>query len=111
MYFERELVDMCMSLWICMVQKCILCYSERFIDVILIFCIRNYFIENTSAVFFRLNYSITKVTVLESREYGCRDPSSGTLYSQKLALTSPTSGGHSASIVRSRTQATDLSLI
>jgi hypothetical protein len=44
---------------------------------------------------------------LEIREYGCRDLSrwpSGTLYPQKLALTSPTSGG------RSRTQATELSM-
>jgi hypothetical protein len=33
---------------------------------------------------------------LENREYGCRDPSRwprGTLYPQKLAITSPTSGG------------------
>jgi hypothetical protein len=47
---------------------------------------------------------------LESREYGSRDPSRwprGTLYQQKLELTSPTSGGRSAGIVRSRTQATD----
>jgi hypothetical protein len=47
---------------------------------------------------------------LESREYGCRDPSRcprGTLYPWKLALTSPTSGGHSVGIVRSRTQATE----
>jgi hypothetical protein len=39
---------------------------------------------------------------LESREYGCRDPSRwphDTLYLQKLALTSPTSGGLSVGIV------------
>jgi hypothetical protein len=50
---------------------------------------------------------------LESREYGCRDPSRwsrGTLYPQKLALTSPTSSGLSFGIVRSRTQATKFSL-
>jgi hypothetical protein len=44
---------------------------------------------------------------LENREYGCRDPSRwprGTLYPQKLAITSPTSGGRSVGIVRSRTQ-------
>jgi hypothetical protein len=29
------------------------------------------------------------------------------LYAQKLALTSPTSGGHSVGVVRSRTQATE----
>jgi hypothetical protein len=48
---------------------------------------------------------------LEKREYGCRDPSRwprGTLYQQKFALTSPTSGGRSVGIVRSRTQATEL---
>jgi hypothetical protein len=44
---------------------------------------------------------------LENREYGRRDTSHwprGTLYPQKLAITSPTSGGRSVSIVRSRTQ-------
>jgi hypothetical protein len=49
---------------------------------------------------------------LESREYGRRDPSRwscGTFYPQKLALTSPTSGGRSVSIVRSRIQATEFS--
>jgi hypothetical protein len=51
---------------------------------------------------------------LENREYGRGDPSRwslGTLYPQKLALTSPTSGGLSVGIVRSRTQATDISLV
>jgi hypothetical protein len=44
---------------------------------------------------------------LESREYGRRYPSRsrGTLYPQKVALTSPTSGGRSVGIVRSRAQA------
>jgi hypothetical protein len=44
---------------------------------------------------------------LENREYGRRDPSRwprGILYPQKLAITSPTSGGCSVGIVRSRTQ-------
>jgi hypothetical protein len=44
---------------------------------------------------------------LENREYGRRDPSRwprGTLYPQKLAITSPTRGGRSVGIVRSRTQ-------
>jgi hypothetical protein len=47
---------------------------------------------------------------LEIREYGRRDPSRrprGTLYSQKVELTSRTSGGRSVGIVRSRTQATE----
>jgi hypothetical protein len=47
---------------------------------------------------------------LRSREYGRMDPSRrprGTLYPQKLALTSPTSGGSSVGIVRSLTQATE----
>jgi hypothetical protein len=45
---------------------------------------------------------------LESREHGRKDPSRpphGSLYPQNLALTSPTSGGLSVGIVRSRTQA------
>jgi hypothetical protein len=49
---------------------------------------------------------------LENREYGRRDPSRwprGTLYPQKLALTSLTSGGRSVGIVSSRTQATEFS--
>jgi hypothetical protein len=48
--------------------------------------------------------------VLESRKYDRRDPSRwprGTLYPQKLVLTSSTSGGRSAGIVRSMTQATE----
>jgi hypothetical protein len=47
---------------------------------------------------------------LETREYGRRDLSRwprGTLYPQKLALTSPTSGGRSVGIVRFRTKATE----
>jgi hypothetical protein len=50
---------------------------------------------------------------LETLEYGRRDPSRsqrGTLYPQKLGLTSPTSGGRSVGIVRSRTKATEFSL-
>jgi hypothetical protein len=49
---------------------------------------------------------------LENREYGCRDPSRwprGTLYPQKLAITSPTSGGRSVGIDRSRTQTMEFS--
>jgi hypothetical protein len=49
---------------------------------------------------------------LESREYGCRDPSRWlriSLYPQKLALTSPTSDSRAVGIVRSRTQATEFS--
>jgi hypothetical protein len=47
---------------------------------------------------------------LENRDYGRRDQSRwprGTLDPQNLALTSPTIGGRSVSIVRSRTQATE----
>jgi hypothetical protein len=46
---------------------------------------------------------------LENRDYGCRDPRRwplDTLYPEKLAITSSTSGGHSGGIVRSRTQPT-----
>jgi hypothetical protein len=49
---------------------------------------------------------------LENREYGRRDLSRwqrGTLYPQKVALTSLTSGGRSVGIVRSRTQSTEFS--
>jgi hypothetical protein len=51
---------------------------------------------------------------LESREYGRRDPSlwpRGTLYPQKLALTSLIIVGRSVGIVHLRTKATELSLI
>jgi hypothetical protein len=47
---------------------------------------------------------------LENRDYRHRVPSHwprGTLYPQKLALTSPTSGGRSVGIVRPRTQTTE----
>jgi hypothetical protein len=47
---------------------------------------------------------------LQSREYSRRDPSSsplGTLYPQKLALTSPTRGGRSVGMLCSRSQATE----
>jgi hypothetical protein len=47
---------------------------------------------------------------LESREHGRRDLSlwpRGTPYPQNLTLTSPTSGGRSVGIVRSRIQATE----
>jgi hypothetical protein len=50
---------------------------------------------------------------LENREYGRRDSSSwpcGTLYLQKLAITSLTSGGRSVGIVRSRTQTMEFCL-
>jgi hypothetical protein len=51
---------------------------------------------------------------LESREYGHRDSSrwpGGNLYPQKLALTSPTSGGLSVGIACSRTKTTEFSLV
>jgi hypothetical protein len=49
---------------------------------------------------------------LEIGEYGRGDPSRrprGTLYPQKLKLTSQTSGGRSVGMVRSRTKATEFS--
>jgi hypothetical protein len=48
---------------------------------------------------------------LESQEYGSWHPSHwprGSLYPQKLVLTSTTSGGRSVGIVSSRTQATEI---
>jgi hypothetical protein len=50
--------------------------------------------------------------VLENREYGHRNPSRlprGTLCPQKLAITTPTSGGRSVGLVRSRTQTMEFS--
>jgi hypothetical protein len=47
---------------------------------------------------------------LESREYGRREllrRPLNTLYTKKLALTSPTSGGRLVGIVRSRTKVTE----
>jgi hypothetical protein len=51
---------------------------------------------------------------LKSQEYGRRDPSRwprGTIYPQKLALTSRTSGGRSVGIVLSQAQGTEFSLV
>jgi hypothetical protein len=51
---------------------------------------------------------------LENREYGRRNPlrwPRGSIYQQKLALTSPTTGGRSVGIVYSRTKATELLVI
>jgi hypothetical protein len=50
---------------------------------------------------------------LQSREYGRKDPwrwPRGSLHPPNLALTSPTTGGRSVGIVRSRTQATEFTL-
>jgi hypothetical protein len=61
-------------------------------------------------LFFTVLYAIRAGP--EIRECGRRDPSRwprGTLYQQTLALTSPTSGDRSVSIVRSQTQATEFS--
>jgi hypothetical protein len=51
---------------------------------------------------------------LENRESGLRDPSRwprGTLYPQKLAISSPTSGGRSVGIVRLQTQTMEFNYI
>jgi hypothetical protein len=51
---------------------------------------------------------------LENREYGREDPlcwPRDNLYPQKLSLTPPTSSCRSVCIVRSRTQATEFSLV
>jgi hypothetical protein len=45
---------------------------------------------------------------LERRNYGRRVSAALTLYLQKLALTTTTSGGRSVGIVRSRTQVTEM---
>jgi hypothetical protein len=50
---------------------------------------------------------------LERREHGRRDPLrlQRDIFYPKLALTSPTSGGRVVGIVRSRTKATEFSLV
>jgi hypothetical protein len=48
---------------------------------------------------------------LESREYSRRNPSRLPLYPQRLAVTSPPSGGFSVGRVRLRIHATEFSLI
>jgi hypothetical protein len=51
---------------------------------------------------------------LETRDYGRGDPVRWpcvNLYTKKLALTSPTSGGRSVGIVRSRTQAAEFMIV
>jgi hypothetical protein len=62
---------------------------------------------------YRFPWAVTGLALLFNflnfmfREYGRRDPSRwphGTLYLQKLAITSPTSGGRSVGIVRSQTE-------
>jgi hypothetical protein len=64
--------------------------------------------------FIRKRWHYTDVSLIsnpDSRQHlNSRDPSRlprGSLYPQKLALTSPTSAGCSVGIVRSQTQATD----
>jgi hypothetical protein len=55
----------------------------------------------------RATWQKSSGSCLENRDYGRRDQSRwprGTLYPQKLAITSPTSGGRSVVIVRSRNQ-------
>jgi hypothetical protein len=55
--------------------------------------------------------AIWRYAGLESREYGRRESVTLTTWypPKKLALTSPTSGGRSVDMVRSRTQATEFS--
>jgi hypothetical protein len=74
-------------------------------------------VQNLVSFVFKLNlflYYNWYIPGLESREYDRRDTSRwprGTLYPQKLALTSPKSGGRSVGIVRSRTQTTEFFMI
>jgi hypothetical protein len=59
----------------------------------------------------RLHVLVEVKSGLENKKIGRMDPlrwPSDTLYPQKLALTSPTSGGRSVGIVRSRTKAMEL---
>jgi hypothetical protein len=80
-------VDVSVTLWACMT-----CYRDSLLLLLLLLLLFG----------------------LENREYGCMDPwrwPRGTLYPQKLALTSPTSGGYSVGVVRWRTQDTKFSLV
>jgi hypothetical protein len=64
---------------------------------------------------YRLNSGITVKSGLENGDYGCREirrtDHATSLYPQKLALISPTSGGRSVGIVRSRTKAAESVII
>jgi HrpA-like RNA helicase len=65
---------------------------------------------NTAHASLRSTLILPIVTSLFCILYGRRDMSRwprGTLYPQKLALTSPTSGGHSVGIVRLQSKATE----
>jgi hypothetical protein len=78
------------------------------------FCISAIYPKLMKTKNLNLNIPMTVVAGLESRDYGRRYSSRwprGTLYPQKLALTSPTSGGRSVGIVRSRTLAKKFSLM
>jgi hypothetical protein len=71
-------------------------------------------IHLASSVQLRSNLKKSSGSGLESREYGRRDSSRWprcTFSLQKLAVTSSTSGGRSVGIVRSRTKATEFSLV
>jgi hypothetical protein len=61
-----------------------------------------------TSIYTEMLSALPEMSGLENREYGRRDPTTLTIYPQKLALTSPTSGGGSVGIVRSRSQATKL---
>jgi hypothetical protein len=69
---------------------------------------KKYYINSSIA---DCKYNDIKTLYLENRDYGLGDPPHWpchTLYQQKLALASPTSGSLSVGIVRSRTKATEL---
>jgi hypothetical protein len=62
--------------------------------------------------FFNIITQKVAAPVYKTEKYGRRDPSRwlrGTFYAHKLAITSPTSGGRSVGIVRSRTQTMEFS--
>jgi hypothetical protein len=68
----------------------------------------NYLLQSVGGNILQL---ILFISGLESREYGTGDPlhwPRDNLYPQKLALTSSTSGGRSACIVRPLTKATEI---
>jgi hypothetical protein len=96
-----------------LVTNCIYCVLSAFNDNRLVLnhlFISSRIMERIIFIFIYLSNILYFHSGVEIREYGRRDLSCwprGTLYPQKLALTSPTSGGDSVGIVCSRTQVTE----
>jgi hypothetical protein len=78
-------------------------YGERIFIIVLV---------NTQATYNKMSVLNIVICALHLRAVGIRCANHVThLYPQKLALTSPTGGGRSVGMVRSRTKATEFSLV